>query len=119
MNGGMVSALYSVWLPWLDSMSGPAQSGIGIEEVFLGVETDEDREEPESEVSCECRREPGIFEEGPVPLSPGSIPLLTLMRVLFFLAPFNISLRGSLPLRRLSFDREVFASFVDSGSRAP
>ena len=50
-----MSALYSVWLPWLDSRSrsGPAQSEIGKEEFFLGVETDEDREEPESGVSCD------------------------------------------------------------------
>ena len=41
------------------------QSGIGIEEFFLGVETDEDREEPETGVSCEYRGEPGNFEEGP------------------------------------------------------
>jgi len=107
------SALYSVWVLWFDSRSGPAQSGIGIEACFLGVETDEDREEPESGVSYECRGEPTIFEEGPAPLSPGS---LTLMRALFFFGPFIISLRGSLPLRRLSFDREVFVSFVDSGS---
>lgn len=36
---------------------------------------------------------------------------------LFFLVPFNISFKGSFPLRRLSFDRDAFVSLGSSCPR--